>query len=83
VAVEWARGRDDVLIVVLGDHETGGLRVQEGSGGAGVLPVASWETTGHTSTPVPCYATGRGAGSEPLRENTDVRALLLGSATAP
>jgi alkaline phosphatase len=56
----WAAGRDDTLVVVTADHETGGLTVL-GDNGVGVLPTVSWSTTGHTGVDVPVYAWGLGA----------------------
>jgi alkaline phosphatase len=44
LAVDWAEGRDDTLIIVTADHETGGLTVLQNNG-AGVLPSVSWSTT--------------------------------------
>jgi alkaline phosphatase len=57
VAIEWAAGRNDTLILVAADHETGGLTVTANNG-AGVLPSVTWATTGHTAANVPAYAWG-------------------------
>jgi alkaline phosphatase len=38
----WAKGRDDTLVIVLADHETGGLVVTE-SKGKGNLPEVRWD----------------------------------------
>lgn len=54
--LNWMQGRTDTLLLVTADHETGGLAIS--GQGAGVLPVASWSTTSHTSANVPFYATG-------------------------
>ncbi len=78
-ALEWARGRDDTLIVVTADHETGGLRVLAGNG-PGALPAVTWTTTGHTADDVPIYGWGKNA--EPASgsmENTDVYRILTQS----
>ncbi len=56
----WAAGRDDTLVVVTADHETGGLTVL-GPSDPGILPSVSWSTTGHTGADVPVYAWGVGA----------------------
>ena len=37
VAFDWAKGREDTLIVVTADHETGGLQVLENNG-MGIFP---------------------------------------------
>ncbi len=58
--IEWAQGREDVLVIVTADHETGGLRILQ-SNGKGCWPDVSWERTGHTGQPVPIYAWGQGS----------------------
>lgn len=60
VAYRWMSDRDDTLIVVTADHETGGLTVV-GNNGAGNLPSVTWQTTGHTAVTVPVYAVGSNA----------------------
>lgn len=60
LVMEWARERQDTLLVVTADHETGGLRVVCGNG-KGSLPTVTWSTKGHTPTNVPAYAWGVGA----------------------
>ncbi len=60
VAVDWARGRDDALIVVTADHETGALRLL-GASPAGNAPAVAWGGTRHTAANVPVYALGAGA----------------------
>jgi len=58
VAIEWAAGRNDTLILVAADHETGGLTVTANNG-AGVLPGVTWGGAGgHTAANVPVYAWG-------------------------
>lgn len=57
-AVEWAGDRDDTLIIVTADHETGGMEVGPGPGGR---PVFSFTTDDHTGADVGVYATGPGA----------------------
>jgi alkaline phosphatase len=61
VVDDWAAARDDTLIVLTGDHETGGLVVTETSPVAGVLPAHLYSTTSHTPTLVPVFAEGPGA----------------------
>ena len=55
-AADWS----NTLVVVLADHETGGLAVTTNNG-QGQTPGMSWTTTEHTQTPVPVYAKGAGA----------------------
>lgn len=77
-AVGWAKGRTDTLIMVLADHETGGLRVTADNG-VGVLPSVTWSTASHTSNNVTIYA--RGALAERLvgaSDNTDVHRAFVG-----
>jgi len=57
--LSWMQGRSDTLLIVTGDHETGGLTVT--NQGAGNYPTASWTTTNHTATNVPLYITGANA----------------------
>lgn len=54
--LNWMQGRSDTLLIVVADHETGGLTVT--NRGAGVYPLASWTSTGHTAANVPLYTTG-------------------------
>lgn len=56
----WAKGRQDVLLIVTADHETGGLTVLENKG-VHRYPVVKWSTTWHTDARVPLYAVGEGA----------------------
>jgi alkaline phosphatase len=53
----WAEGRDDTVILVTADHETGGLTVV-GERGKGEFPDVTWRTTDHTGARVPLYAWG-------------------------
>ena len=77
VAIDWAQGRSDTLIIVTADHETGGLTVLQNNG-QGNFPSVSWDTTGHTAANVPVYAWGVNAGLvSGVMDNTD----LFGVAT--
>jgi alkaline phosphatase len=69
VVLDYAKGRDDVLIVVTADHETGGfsLASKENIGPEG-KPKKDYDTIeplfttgGHTATLVPVFAYGVGA----------------------
>ncbi len=55
--IEWAEGRDDTLVLVTADHETGGLSVTQDNG-PGVYPEVQWATTGHTGVRVALYGWG-------------------------
>jgi len=75
-ALHWAGDRDDVLILVTADHETGGLRVLQDRG-AGLLPDVSWSAYGHTAVDVDLFGTGPGADLVPLvRDNTEIFRLV-------
>lgn len=76
VALDFAAGRDDTLIIVTADHETGGLSVLADNG-PGVMPNVSWSTHGHTDVPVPVYAFGLGAELIlDVTDNTDLFSIL-------
>jgi len=65
-ALEFARGREDTLVIVTADHETGGLAI---TGKDSV----SWGTKGHSGVAVPLFAYGPGAESfSGVLDNTDV-----------
>lgn len=55
VALEYQEQHPETLLVVLGDHETGGLALQPDSLGA---VVTMYTTTGHTAELVPVFARG-------------------------
>ncbi|MBM4156317.1 MAG: hypothetical protein FJ221_15000, partial [Lentisphaerae bacterium] len=81
--VDWASKRDDTLVLVTADHETGGLKVVEGKA-AGTMPSVTWSSKGHTTTDVPLW--GKGPGSEMiagLLDNTDVFRLISGTFEKP
>jgi alkaline phosphatase len=59
VVLDWVSNRNDTLLIVTSDHETGGLDVSWGPQGS--YPPASWSTTGHTGANVPLYALGAGS----------------------
>lgn len=74
----------NTLVVVLADHETGGLAVTETNPQAGVVPAMNWSTTGHTQTPVRVFAKGSGAGqiTGAQIENTDLFPILAPDSAA-
>ncbi len=76
VARTWAEGRDDTLIIVTADHETGGLVVVAGNG-AGAAPTVTWSTQGHTAVNVTIYAWGNNASPiSGTMDNTDLFGAL-------
>jgi alkaline phosphatase len=78
VALQWAKERDDTLILVTADHETGGLSIRR-SLGAERYPEVRWSTTGHTGLNVPIYAWGPGAERVAgVLHNVEVHRIMLG-----
>ena len=68
----WCAGRDDTLVLVTADHETGGLSVLQDNG-VGVVPDVRWTSGGHTDHPVPLYGWGVNADQvSHVRDNTQV-----------
>ncbi|WP_233517635.1 alkaline phosphatase [Geodermatophilus marinus] len=93
VAREHAEDHPGTLLVVTGDHETGGLAVEDADPGADdAIPVAGdddravdldWSTESHTAAPTPVTATGPGSeqlsGTYPNTHLHEVmREVLLG-----
>jgi alkaline phosphatase len=76
VALDFAAARNDTLVLVTGDHETGGLRVSE------TRQRRRWRmefsTAEHTGTMVPIFAFGPGAEAfTGIMDNSDVGKKLL------
>jgi len=80
--LNWAKTKNDTLLIVTADHETGGLKVIK-SNGKGNLPQASFSSKDHTATEVPVYAWGRRAAifTDPM-DNTDIYRKII-KATQP
>lgn len=79
-ALDWANEREDTLIIVLADHETGGLTVTENRG-QGETPGAAWKTDGHTSLEVGVWMTaGAISGRGDVIDNTQIPGLLTAGA---
>jgi alkaline phosphatase len=79
VVMDWAAGRNDTLVIVVADHETGGLKVVGGRG-KGQLPEMAWTAGGHTNATVPIFAWGVGAKRvHGTLDNTDVYRLMMGT----
>ncbi len=65
-AVEWARKRDDTIVLVTADHETGGLVLGDNATGENLMDLDqndnpinySWTVTGHSSADVYLYFYG-------------------------
>lgn len=71
-AMEFAARRDDTLILVTSDHETGALSIMGGDYNRGQV-VVSFSTPGHSGIMVPSFAFGAGANEfGGVYDNTDV-----------
>jgi alkaline phosphatase len=76
LAVSWADGRGDTLVLVTADHDTGGLGVIDGDYDDGVAEVR-WASNLHTSQWVPIFAFGPGAEHfNGVIDNTDIGILV-------
>jgi alkaline phosphatase len=86
VALEYAEEHPETLVVVTGDHESGGLAVEaaddeeedafEVAGGGGFFDL-DWTTGAHTAAPTPVTATGPGSGAlEGWYPNTHLHGVL-------
>ncbi len=75
VALDFAQKSGDTLVIVTGDHETGGLRISETKLGNWRM---EWSTGDHTAVSIPVFAYGPGAASfAAFMDNTDVGRKLL------
>lgn len=71
---EFARRNGGILVIVVGDHETGGLQV----GGTWEAPEAIWRDHYHSGEAVPIFSMGPGAGAfTGFLDNTEVGRALL------
>jgi alkaline phosphatase len=91
VALEYQRLNPSTLIVVVADHDAGGLALQHALPGepdyvevppgdtSGRWPlVARYTTDGHTATMVPLFASGPGAERfGGIKDNWEIGALLI------
>jgi alkaline phosphatase len=77
IVLNWAKNREDTLIVVTADHETGGLKVVKNNG-VWNYPTVRWSTKGHSSEKVSVYAWGDQAERfvGPM-DNTDIHKFIL------
>lgn len=75
VALEYQQRNPETLIVVVGDHETGGLMVRLPRNEP---PTATFGTSGHSASMVPLFAGGPGAEAfGGWRTNAEVGQLLM------
>ncbi|MEN7973473.1 MAG: alkaline phosphatase [Verrucomicrobiota bacterium] len=79
----WMGDREDTLILVTADHETGGLAVVADNG-AGNYPTVTWSNTGHTAAQVPVYGIGLNAHlATSVFDNIDIPTVASSMAHVP
>ncbi len=77
-ALDFAGKRNDTLVVVTADHETGGISAAPNRGNP-KRPFLYYTTTNHTGTPVAIFACGPGANRfAGVLDNTDIPTTLAG-----
>lgn len=80
-AIKHAENNPDTLVVVVADHETGGMTIVDGKLSGKKIEI-EWTTRGHTAVSVPIFSLGAGAGTfTGWFDNTDIPkkfAQLLG-----
>jgi len=75
--MDWAKDRDETLIVVTSDHECGGLWVVKNNR-RGFMPEVFWGSTKHTGANVPIYVVGQGAEEfVGVIDNTDIFKIIV------
>lgn len=75
IALDFAAAGGETLVIVTGDHETGGLRLSEFRDGK---LRGEWSTVEHTAVAIPLFAFGPGAGEiNGLVDNTEVGKALF------
>ena len=77
VALDYAQKNPQTLVIIVADHETGGLTLVEHSVTKGKLE-PEFSTEHHSASPVALYAFGKGADMfKGLIDNTDIFKLML------
>ena len=78
VGIDFALQDKQTLVLVLADHETGGLQMDGGRINDNAIRVA-WTTTSHTGQPISIFAFGPQAlRFTGLKDNTDIPKILAG-----
>jgi alkaline phosphatase len=76
--LQWAEKNGETLVIVLADHETGGLTLLDGNIQKGEVK-GHYSTGGHSGIHVPVYAWGPGAEEfAGIYENTDIFSKIAG-----
>lgn len=80
VVLEWMKKHPDTLLVVVADHQTGGLSITGGDAENGKV-AGSFSTFSHSGVAVPVYAAGTGAERfSGVSENTELPAKIRAAA---
>ena len=75
--LEFAARNQETLVIVTGDHETGGLTIENGDFNTGYVR-GDYTTGGHTGIMVPVFAFGPGAEKfAGFMDNTDIPKRIL------
>ena len=77
IAFDFAERDGQTLVIVMADHETGGMTITGGNLQEGNLRT-NFSSTGHTGVPVPVYVYGPGAARfSGVYENTEILPKVL------
>ena len=77
IAFDFAERDGQTLVIVMADHETGGMSITDGNLQTGEL-TTHFSSTGHTGVPVPVYAFGPGAERfSGVYENTEIFSKVM------
>jgi alkaline phosphatase len=77
VALDFAENDGQTLVIVTGDHETGGVTLLNGDVKSSTVEL-HFSTTDHTGIMIPVYAYGPGAENfTGIYENTDIFKKIL------
>ncbi len=80
IGLDFARQDGNTLIVIVSDHETGGLSLNQGENGK---IVAVWTTGSHTGEMTPHFAFGPGSEAfAGIRENREIGRMLMDAVRA-
>ena len=58
VVAKWAMNRNDTVVIVTADHETGGLILDKGVTSENLMESYRWTTGGHSGVDVDCFIAG-------------------------
>ena len=77
IAFDFAERDGKTLVIVMADHETGGMTITDGNIQSGAL-TTHFSATGHTGVPIPVYSFGPGAEKfAGVYENTEIFPKVL------